>query len=122
MNITKQRKTLHDTIETLPASQLMMMSEYALYLQSNSSSWDDLPQVQDESLLQLIETIRQTPFNPDSVTLPTKHVDTHIAELEGWQSSPSIDSTKWDDEWDQLEAEWKAERLSHETLEREQDW
>ena len=122
MNIVQQRKVLHHTIDNLPASQLMMVVEYAIHLQSNPLSWEEIPLVQDDSLLQLTEAIRQTPFNPDNVTLPTKDVETYIAELNAWQQEPPVNPTQWDDKWDRLEAEWKADRLSHEILEREQDW
>jgi len=122
MNVIEQRKTLQEMIEKLPAPQLMMVTEYVAYLQSSWLSWEEMPAIQDQSLLQLIETICQTPFNPDNVTLPTKYMDTHFSELECQQSNPLVDPTQWDREWDQLEAQWKSERLSHETLEREQDW
>jgi len=122
MNIVEQRKVLQKTIENLPASQLMMVTEYAISLQSGGLAWEELPLVEDESLLHLIETIRQTPFNPDNVILPTKYMVTDAGELEDQRSNLSLNSSQWDNEWDQLEATLKTARLSHETLERELDW
>lgn len=122
MNIIEQREILQKTIESLPASQLMMVAEYAISLQSAGLSWEELPLIEDESLLQLVETIRQTPYNPNNMTPPTKYMVTDADELEDQQSNPPLNSTQWDNEWDKLEAEMKSERLSHETLERELDW
>lgn len=117
MNITKQRQELQRTIETLSVPHLMMVTDYITQLQSHELAKETPLASPNDALVKLIEIVRQTPFNPANVILPTKDINAELPDLTTLPTDSPISSTQWDKEWDKLEAQWKAERLAHETHE-----
>jgi len=124
MTIATKRKKLHRMIDAFPEKHLSVLAGFADMLQLQARHNNSMPggRVDDEeTLVDLVEKIQNTPFNPDNVSEPTKSWADYVVEANDPPDTP-FDAPAWNKQWDEIEARMKAASLAHEELERQQDW
>ena len=132
MPMIVKRETLHQIIETLPEYQLFELAKFVENMLSSKGArtsdfelWEKNIETGDDepaedtpvNLDEVIATIKNTPPNPQAISLPTKSWTDYATEvIQKKDASPDV--AAWNRMWDSLEAEMEADSLTHEETER----
>lgn len=125
-----ERKTLHQLIDDLPEKQLAELMTFARRLliktaPSNTSvATETTVRYETESGVDaIIQQIKCTPPDPQTITLPTKTWADYLAEAATARPSYKVENVEaWNRTWDAFEARMEAQSVLHERNEYEEDW
>jgi hypothetical protein len=84
-----------------PVRVILLIKEEALSVFSEGVSFSKIP-----ALEKIVDEIRQSPQNPVNVQPASGLLAEHLATPSG-SPDPSFDVNKWNQEWDEIEAEMK---------------
>ncbi len=71
----------------------------------------------EDDLNDLIRRVKNSPLDPQGITLPTKSWADYAAEMSQAEETP-FDEAAWNERWDAVETEMEAASLAHEEKER----
>ncbi len=121
MTVRIQREALHQVIDKLPENALIELTTFIEFLQfkigQNQQKWD-LGELEDyPTLEEVVAKIKRTPKNPANIQPARESLAEGLANSP-YERDPHFDVTSWNEQWDEVEAEMKAQELAHEQSEK----
>ena len=121
MTLKIQRKALHQTIDKLPESALMELTAFVEFLQFKTrqkQQVEELDELEEGlTLEEVVAKIKHTPKNPANIQPATESLAEGLA-ASPYEQDPHFDVTSWQKQWDEVEADMKAQELAHEQSEK----
>ncbi len=121
MTVEIQRELLHQTIDKLPENALMELTVFIEFLQfkiQQSQQIGGLDEAEDQPTLEeVVAKIKRTPKNPANFQPATESLAEGLANSP-YEHDPHFDAASWNEQWDEVEAEMKAQELVHEQSEK----